>query len=138
MNNIAKSTIGVSLAGLFVLFATHGAQFFDAANAAWLFLLKLSEGAPLGLSSFLLAITLGSVSQPFLRHWLPAMPCKMSREFVAEFAALVIGVVVMWEQTHTLNGLLLGLLAGFASPLVYKGIAAACALTWRAVSGGKP
>jgi hypothetical protein len=135
MNGGVKSVFGVSLAGLFIVLAVNGAAFVQAAQAAWLFLLSLSTTAPLGVSSFFMASALAIVSQPFLRKWLPHLRCPMSREFIIESAALGIGVGVMWAQLHTLNGLLLGLLAGFSAPYIQKGIAACIALAGRAFMG---
>ena len=71
-----------------------------------------------------LALALGVVSRPFLLRYLPAMPCRASRDFVIDASALVIGFGVMFGQLRTLSGALLGLLAGFAAPLVARGIAA--------------
>lgn len=111
--------------------ALNGGKLVEVATGAWLFLLKLSETAPLGLSSFLLALALGVASRPFLLHYLPAMPCKASREFVIDLSALVIGVGVMFAQLRTLNGLLLGLLAGFAAPMLARALSALFGLTRR-------
>lgn len=135
MNSLVKSMIGTGITGLIVIMALHGAAFVEAMNAAWLFLLKAADDAPLGLSSFFLAMALAIASQPFLRKWLPAMPCRQSREFLVESTALVIGVAVMWLQLHTLYGLLLGLLAGLVAPYIQKGFAAAIALAYRAYVG---
>ena len=130
-----KSALGVSAAGLFVVIAANGANFVNAMKAAWLFLVMLAATAPLGVSSFALASALAIAAQPFARRWLPHLRCPMSREFIVESLALCIGVGVMWVQLHTLNGLLLGLLAGFSAPYLQKGIAAGISLAWRALSG---
>ncbi len=111
--------------------AMNGGKLVEVATGAWLFLLKLSETAPMGLSSFLLALALGVASRPFLLHYLPPMPCKASRDFVIDASALVIGCGVMFGQLRTLNGLLLGLLAGFAAPLIAKALGALFGLTRR-------
>jgi hypothetical protein len=111
--------------------ALNGGKLVEVATGAWLFLLKLSATAPLGLSSFLLALALGVASRPFLLHYLPPMPCKASRDFVIDASALVIGCGVMFGQLRTLNGLLLGLLAGFAAPLLAKGLGALLGMTRR-------
>lgn len=111
--------------------ALNGGKLVEVATGAWLFLLKLSATAPLGLSSFLLALSLGVASRPFLLHYLPPMPCKASRDFVIDASALVIGCGVMFAQLRTLNGLLLGLLAGFAAPLIAKALGALFGLTRR-------
>lgn len=136
MNKFFKSTLGISAAGLLVLLAANGAALVDAALGAWQFLLTLADTAPLGLSSFVLALALAVAAQPFVRKWIaPRVGCVPSREFVIESAALAIAVVVMWIQTRDLSGLLLGILAGFAAPYVQKALAALGALGYRAYVG---
>lgn len=124
MNRWIQSTLGLSFAALIALVAAHGVKFFEALQAAWLFLLKLAEGAPMGLTSFLLALALATVSQPYLRRVLPAMRCDRTREFLVESVALAIGVLVMWVQLRTVQGMLLGLLVGFVAPYLQKAIVA--------------
>jgi hypothetical protein len=135
MNNFFKSSLGISAAGLLVLLATNGAALVGAAGGAWTFLLTLAHTAPLGLSSFLLALALGIAVQPFLRKWLPDLRCHASREFLIESAALAIGIGVMWGQLRTLSGLLLGILAGLFAPYAQKGLAAGFALLSQAYVG---
>ncbi len=124
MNRTGWTITWAGIAAAVTLLATNGAALLEVVAGVWLFLLKLSDTAPLGLASFLLALGLGVLSRPFLLRYLPPMPCHSSREFVIDTAALVIGVGVMFGQLRTLNGALLGLLAGFAAPLVARGIAA--------------
>lgn len=131
MNGWVKSTLGVSLGGLIVLLATNGAALAEALTSLWLVMLRFSDSAPLGLSSFLLALTMAVVSQPFLRRWTPDLKCPLSRDFLIEAAALVIALAVMLAQVRDLFGWMLGLLAGFMAPLVFKGLAALCGLVWR-------
>lgn len=133
MNGAVKSITGLSLAGLIVLLSVHGPAFFEAMSAAWLFLLKLSAEAPLGLWSCLLALSLATASQPFLRRWVPALRCPLSRDFIIESAALVIGVGVMWAHHQALSSLLLGILVGLVSPYMHKGLSAGCGLLWRSL-----
>jgi hypothetical protein len=135
MNNFFKSMLGISLAGFLVLLASNGAALVDAAGGAWTFLLTLAHTAPLGLSSFVLALALGIAAQPFLRKWLPALQCHASREFIVESVALAIGIAVMWVQLRSLSGLLLGILAGLLAPYVQKGFAAVAGLLYRAYVG---
>lgn len=132
----AKNVLGVSLAGLFVLFAMHGVGFFTSAEAGLLFADKMLEGAPLGLWSFLLALGLGIASRPFLLKWTPDFECPLSRDLLIDAAAVLIGIVVMWGQHRTLNGLLLGMLAGFTAPYIYKGGRALIAVVWKRVGRG--
>ena len=136
MNAVAKSTVGMSLAGIVVLLAMYGAAFWSALEAGWLFLLKLADTAPLGLTSFLMALEMAIAVQPFLRKWVaPHVHCQDSRDFLVESAALAVGVLVMWAQTRSLQGLLLGLLAGLLAPYLLKGITATLLLAYRAYVG---
>lgn len=137
MNDLLKSLLGITGAGLFALFAIHGTAFFQSAIAGWLFLLKLAEDAPMGLSSFALALALGVVTQATLHHWVPRFANAALRQFVIESTALVVGISVMWIQLHTLNSLLLGILAGFMAPWVQKGMCAVLGFTWHKIEGIK-
>lgn len=124
MNGAAKSGIVVALTALVTLIATQGAAFVESLGAFWLFVLKLTDDAPLGLSSFLLAFSLAVASQPFLRRWVPALKCPLSRDFIIESAALAIAVAVMWTQMRTLPGIMLGMFSGFVAPYAHKGLGA--------------
>jgi len=136
MNAWLKSTLGISAAGLLVLLAANGKALVDVLLAAWLFLLKLAATAPLGVSSFALALALAVLVQPFVRRWIaPLVACTASRDFLVESAALAVGFAVMWGQLRSINGALLGILAGLLAPYVHKGAAALLALAWRAGHG---
>jgi hypothetical protein len=136
MKGPVKSLLGISGAGLIVLLAVNGAAFVEAMQAAWLFLLKLAATAPLGLSSFVLASALAIAMQPFVRKWIaPVVHCKASHDFIVESCALAVGVGVMWLQTRSLDGLLLGVLAGLSAPYMLKGLTALWLLGMRAYSG---
>lgn len=130
--NRTTTITAAGFAAVLTAIAMNGSRILEVGNGAWLFLLNLSATAPLGLVSFLLALALGVASRPFLLHYLPPMPCKASRDFVIDASALVLGVGVMFAQLRTLNGLLLGLLAGFAAPLIAKALGALFGLTRRA------
>lgn len=124
-----KTITWSGIAAAAALIAANGAKVIEVALGVWLFLLKLTETAPLGLASFALALALGVASRPFLLRYLPATPCRTSRDFIVDASALVIGLGVMFVQLRTLNGALLGLLAGFAAPLVARAIGALLGLT---------
>lgn len=135
MNGFLKSAIGSVLFGVVYLFAAHGKAFFEAMQAGWLLVLRLASDAPLGLTSFLLAVALATASHAFLVRWLPTLRCPLSREFLIESAALAVGVGVMWVQMPTLPSLMLGTLAGLVAPYLYKGVHTAFSLAARALSG---
>lgn len=127
MNAWLKSTLGISAAGLLALVALHGKAFIASLEAAFLFLFKLAHDAPLGVGSFALALSLAVVAQAFVARFI-VVRCARSRDLIVAMLGLVIGTGVMWIQLHTLDGLLLGLLAGFMSPFAYLTLAAVASL----------
>lgn len=126
--NKAITFTSAGFIAIFAAVALNGKQVIEVALGAWLFLINISQSAPMGLSSFLLALALAIVSRPFLQRYTPTWKCPASRDFVIDFAALAIGFGVMYGQLRTLNGALLGILAGFAAPLISKGLGAGLAL----------
>lgn len=122
MNKWLQSTIGISFAGLIVLLANSGKGFIDSLWAAFLFLQKISDHAVLGIGSFILACLMAVLFQAFIHRYTKELPCPRSGDFCLGLVSLFIGTSVMWIQLHTLNGLLLGILAGFASPFLYQGL----------------
>ena len=130
MNKAVQSTLGISVAGLLVLLATNGAALIEAFHAAWLFMLALSKDAPLGLSSFVLAVALSVAVQLFVRrHW-PAR-CAASRALGVDVIGIVVAFLAVWLQLRTSFGMLLALLAGFVSPTVSRGVSALASLLRR-------
>lgn len=105
-------------------------SFLKSAEGAWHFLLLISNG-PLGAYALLAALVGSGGMLHFLRRWLPPMPCKVSRDFLAESGALLAGVLCAWIPMRDVNGMLLGLLAGFASPFVWRGLVALAGLVFR-------
>lgn len=126
MNAWVKSTFGLSVAALLVLWATNGKEFMASIHAAWLFLLALSAEAPLGLGAFALSLALAVVAMLFLRRHLPGD--TPARPLLIDLAGLLFGWGAMWVLMPTPKGTLLGLLAGFASPVVGRAFTAAAAL----------
>lgn len=123
-----KTTLWSSagLAAFVALMATNGKAFFDALLGVPVFLQKLSEVLPLGLFSFALALALSGFVWLFAERWIPVE--AKGRDFIAETAALLFAIAAAWLQSHTLQAVLLGSLAGFASPYVFKGVIALWAL----------
>lgn len=136
-----NKTNGTFIAGLVMLIAaiaSNGSKFAEGMHAVWLFVVGMTDTAPLGLSSFLLATGLAVGVQAMLARWLPLFKCGKSRDLVTDVAAFVVGFGVMWLQTRgqadpaaRLNGLLLGALAGFMAPYVFKAAAAVVAMIAR-------
>ena len=131
MNDPVKAVTGASLIGLVAVFAMYGKQFWESALGAWLFLLKITETAPLGLASFFTALLLGTLLNLALRRWVPLSRNPEFRSAALEVISLAGAVLVAWVQLHTLNGLLFGILAGLMAPL----LARTCAAATRYVKG---
>lgn len=104
--------------------------FIDSFAAAWGFLILIS-GGPLGVYAAAAAL-LGSMGvTQYAKRYLPATPCHASRDFIIDSIALAAGVLCAWLPMQNVNGMLLGLLAGFASPYFWKGTAAVAGLWFR-------
>lgn len=131
-----KTITGVTLASILAIITTlaaNGKGFAEGLTAVWLFIVKLGETAPLGLSSFLLALALAVGVQASLVRWLPLFKCATSRDLLTDAAAFVVGFGVMYAQVRSINGMLLGAMAGFLAPYVFKSIAAVAAMIARRV-----
>lgn len=124
MNRWLQSAFGVTAATLLVLLASHGKALVEAIEAAFLFLFKLSETAPMGLASFMLSLALCVAALASFQRIAAAIKCDRSREVVMSALSLLIGFSVMFLQLRTVQGALLGLLAGFSGPFVYQAVAA--------------
>lgn len=106
------------------------AGFIQSFAAAWEFLILIS-GGPLGVYAVGAAL-LGSMGvTQYAKRYLPAMPCSASRDFLIDTIALAAGVLFAWLPMQNVNGMLLGLLAGFASPYFWKGTASLAGLWFR-------
>lgn len=110
--------------------------FLQSLESAWRFLLLISNG-PLGAYAVLAALVGSGAAMPFLRKAFAFMPCdtqhcRDARDFCVETCALAVGVLCAWVPLPNMNGLLVGVLAGLASPYVWKGLAALAgiALAW--------
>lgn len=96
-------------------------------EGVWLFLLRITDSAPVGVWSFLIAAILPACFAPWLRRGLPPNWHSKSRDFIVETAALLAGVALAWLPWQTLNGLLVGIMGGFMSPYL--------TLAWQAGTG---
>lgn len=89
-------------------------------EGVWFFLLRITESAPIGVWSFLIAVVVpvclvARVRQALPRDWHPT-----SRDAIVETAALAVGILLAWLPWQTLNGALVGIVAGLASPYIAK------------------
>lgn len=141
MSDPIKALTGVSLGGGIVLAAMYGKQFWESAVAAWLFLLQITQTAPLGLASFFAALLLGTMVCLALDRWLPPFSNNHTRRVVQEVTGLGSAVLLSWLQLHQLNGLLFGVLAGLMAPLVARMLLALATFVGRRFRGdddGRP
>lgn len=121
MNKKFLSWFGASGLAVLIAVAANGKNLVAALEAAFLFMVTLADKAPLGLGSFALASALAVAAQAFLHKFASQLfPCSKSRDALYALAGFGIACSVMFLQLRTLNGLLLGLLAGFASPFLYQ------------------
>lgn len=130
-----KPTVtGVTLAAVLAVLgwvATNGKAFADGMMAVWLFFVHMSETAPMGLSSFLMAMALAVGAQAAVARWMPLFKCATSRDLVTDLVAFAVGFVAMWAQMPNMKGIMLGTLAGFVSPYVFKSVTAVGAMVLR-------
>ena len=132
MNNTAKTSVWVLLGAAAVGFATHGTKIIEALHAAWLFLIGMSKEAPLGLTSFLLAVAVSVLVQLFLRrHWRPAGATSAGFSTRVDSIGVAIGIAAMYVQLSTTKGMLLAIMAGFVSPWVSRLVATVVCLSVR-------
>lgn len=104
--------------------ALNGSKLIEFASGAWAFLLNLSATAPMGVVSFLLALTLGLLVRPALQKYLPPCPEHPTRrEGAIDFSGVLVGFVVMYAQLPTFYGVLLGIMVGLLAPQLAKLIA---------------
>ena len=90
-------------------------------EGAWLFLVKITETAPLGVWTFLIATIIPACVGPYLRRGLPAGWHPGNRDFFVETVALLAGIGLAYLPWPTLQGLLVGILGGFMSPYLTRG-----------------
>lgn len=130
MDGWLKKTLGLGLSSLFVLIAVNGEKFAASLSAALAFLVELTAKAPLGVWSFLLALSIATVAQAFLALFLD-IPCAKRRDAVLAACGFALGAGLMYLQLPTRNGVLLALLVGFVSPFTHQCIAGLWSLAKR-------
>jgi hypothetical protein len=100
-------------------------------EGVWLFLLRLTETAPIGVWSFLIAAIVPACLSPRLGRALPEGWHPASRSFIVETIALAAGIGLAWLPWQTLQGALVGIVAGLLSPYLTKGWMAAWGVVFR-------
>lgn len=99
----------------------------NALNGTWKFLLLMTSTAPLGVWSFIIAAIFPAVFLAWLNHGVPQSWLVRSRDFWLQTVAILAGILLAWLPWQTLNGFLVGLMAGFMSPYLCRaGTALAC------------
>ncbi len=86
----------------------------------WKFLILMTSTAPLGVWSFLIAVIFPAIFPRWLDRRLPDEWHRASRDVIVETIALVFGILLAWLPWQTLNGFLVGIMAGFMSPYLTK------------------
>jgi hypothetical protein len=94
-------------------------------EALWLFLVKITETAPLGTGSAIIAVVVPACLVARVRKALPEQWHTASRDFIVETGALLVGIGLAWLPWQTVQGLLVGIVAGLLSPYIAKGVEAA-------------
>lgn len=118
---------GISLAAVVALVATNGERFVASLSAGWDVLLKVVGQTPLGLASFLLAWCVGVLLMGTLRRWWPEPASRdlmHLRMGVIELLSSGAAFLVCWLQVRTGMGVLLGVIAGLSTSLLYRALAA--------------
>jgi hypothetical protein len=119
-----KSATGVSIAALFVLFATYGDAAVKAATAMPLMLKAFAANLPLGLWSGLLGTALSAGFHAFARSW-------HKKSLGIEVASILLGMTAVAIQlpdrdpARLMNALIVGVVAGLSGLFLSKIIRAA-------------
>ncbi len=122
MKDPLKAATGVSLGGLFVLFALHGEAFWRGALQAWQFLLAITTTAPIGLASFFMALGLSTMLCIALKRSAAWSANAHARGFWIETIVGIAAMAISWLQLPGKGGIMIGLFAGFMAPYLAKAI----------------
>jgi hypothetical protein len=103
----------------------------QALMGAWKFLLLLTDTAPIGVWSFVIAAVFPAVFLPYLKRGAPPAWHAESRDFILQTIAIGAGIALAWLPWQTLQGFLTGIMAGFMSPYLSKGFCAIYGIGYR-------
>lgn len=129
-----------TMAGFLLLLggiASNGPGIVTAFEGAWLFAVKISATAPLGLASAFLTLSACIALQAILNRWAPvAFHNPEMREFLTQAATLVAAIALMMAQlppASRLQAFLLGAIIGAFAPFLWTGMVALWKLAARAM-----
>lgn len=97
----------------------------------YLFVDTFCRTAPIGYWTFIVAAILPAVMIPWLRQNLPASFYPHSRDFIVESVALVCSIALSFGLWPEFRGFVTGVVAGFMSPYLTKGVQAIGGVVWR-------
>jgi hypothetical protein len=100
-------------------------------EGVWLFMLRITETAPLGFWTFFIAAVVPATLTPRLSRALPESWHPASRGFIVETVALIAGIGLAWLPWQTLPGALVGIMGGLLSPYLTKAWMAAWGVIFR-------
>lgn len=104
--------------------------FIENVEAAYQFLVIITRDSPIGLWSATAAMIVSPALGHVLRQYFPRRRRRVACDFLVETVVLASAILVAWLPWQTLNGLLVGLVCGFAAPYFWKGADALLVPIW--------
>lgn len=104
-------------------------SFVRSLEAGWHFILLISNG-PLGAYTVLAALIASGASVPILKRAARSINHEDTRVLLVDCASVAIAIGVAWVPMRNLNGLMIGLIAGLASPYFWRGFTAIAKLAY--------
>lgn len=131
-----------TMAGFLLLLgglATNGPGVVSMLEGAWLFAVKISDTAPLGLASAFLTLFACTGLQGWLNRWAPAAFHNPElRDFLIQTGTLGAAIAMMLVQLPAesrVQAFLLGAIIGTLAPYCWLGLVALWKLVARSVGG---
>lgn len=104
--------------------------FIENIEAAYKFLVLITKDSPIGLWSAASALVISPTFGHAMRRYFPKRRRRVLCDFMVETVVLGSSILVAWLPWQTLNGLLVGLICGFAAPYFWKGADALLTPLW--------
>lgn len=104
--------------------------FLENAEAAYKFLVLITRDSPIGMWSATAALVISPTLGHAVRRWFPKRRRRAACDFAVESVILAASVLVAWLPWQTLNGLMVGVICGFAAPYFWKGADALLVPLW--------